>query len=464
MIRLSRVPLPLVTLVALVLSACDGDAGLVARAYDQTWTVDEASTLVAAHPDIPADREAIRALANLWIDYTVLATAAAEDSTLAQVDVTPLVNELAAQQLIVTLRDSVITVEPIGNAELLARYRREAPGSAVRARQILVTWPDDATEAQKDSVRRSIEDLRSRIVDGGEDFATLAGAYSRDPGSAGRGGEMGTVRRGQLVAPLDTALFSLEPGEVSQPVESPYGLHLVQVEERLTPPVEQFRLDLMNHRAAVAESVYVAGLEAQVSPQAVDGAAARVRELAQNFRTSLTPEEASRPLLRYEGGEVTEGQVLWYLQSQPPATRTQVAASNDQSIPDRILRAVADRQLLVLAAQRRGWSVQPEAMDRVAQTARRNLSDAARQLGLFPIVVAPGQQPAAAVHEAVSRLLAGMLSGEKREVTPLGVMSYILRRQYPGRVVEAGLDEVAARVGETRRGVGSPGGGTEPGG
>jgi hypothetical protein len=449
MIRLSRIHLPV---VALLVCACSRDKGLVARAGDQSWTVDEAATLLASAPNVPPRREAVGAVANLWIDYTLLASAVAKDTTLAQVDVTPLVNDLIADQLIMALRDTVITVKPISTQDLLARYRSEAPGSAVRARQILLTWPDSATDVQKDSVRKAIQALRSRIVQGGDSFATVAREYSKDSGSAANGGELGTVVRGQLVAPLDSALFSLAPGQVSEPVASPYGLHLLQVEERMLPTVAQFRANLMSRREAEAESLYVSGLEAEVDPEIVEGAPARVRELARNIRTPLTAREARRPLLRYKGGQVSEGAMLWYLQKLPPATRNQVAASHDSSIAERMLRAVEHRQLLVAAAVRRGWGVQPDAREQLAQRVRRNLADAARQLGLLPIVVSPGQGPAEAVQAAVAELLSDMLSGKRTEVTPLGVMSYVLRRQYPARVVEPGVEEVAARVGELRRG------------
>ncbi len=455
MIRHSRAPVSLAVLV-LALTACAGgdessEAGLVARAGDQSWTVAAAAALLAPDTVLPAKPEAIRALANLWIDYTVLARAAMADTTLSQVDVSPLVNDLVAQQMITALRDSVISVEPIGGDELQQRYRREGSGSLVRARQILLTWPDDPTQAQKDSVRRIADDLRARIVDGGGDFAALAREHSQDPGSAGRGGEMGVIRRGQMLPSMDSALFSLQQGEVSHPVDSPYGLHILQVEERLSPTLAQFRADLMNRRAAKAESVFVAGLEARASPEILEGAEQRVRDLARNYRAPLSRGEEERPLLKYQGGSVTEGEVLWYLQSQPPETRVQVAASHDKSIADRILRAVEHRELLQAEARRRGWSAPQGARERVAATARHNLVEAARQLGLLHVEVAPDQQPGHAVQVAVSGLLSDMLTGRRREVTPLGLMSYVLRRQYPAHVVETGLNEVAARVEQIRR-------------
>ncbi len=453
MTRRTRVP---ISLVVLLVAACGedapSDAGLVARAVDQTWTVDEAAALIAPDTALPAEAETVRTIANLWIDYTLLATAAMRDSTLSQVDVSPLVIDLAQQQMITALRDSVITVEPVSAEELQRAYREQAAGSLVRARQILLTWPEDATQAQRDSVRSALEAARSRIVDGGEDFGTVAEAISQNPGGSAGGIDLGVVRRGQLDRSLDSALFALDPGEVSQPVVSPYGVHLLQVQERLTPSLAQFRAILMGRRAAAAESVYVAQLDSQVAPEILDGAEERVRDMARNYRRPLPEREETRPLLRYNGGSVTQGEVLWYLQSQAPLVRMQIAASRDATIPDQVLRIVAHKELLTAAALRRGWSSPVEMRDQAAASARRNLADAARQLGLLGIEVPEGQHPQDAVRQAVSALLSDMLTGARREVTPLGVMSYILRRQFPGRIVQPGVDEVVARVQEIARG------------
>ena len=74
-------------------------------------------------------------------------------------------------------------------------------------------------------------ELRQRLVDG-EDFATLAAEYSDDPGSAANGGELGWFGKGQMVAPFEEAAFNLEIGEISEPVKSDFGYHLIEVLER----------------------------------------------------------------------------------------------------------------------------------------------------------------------------------------------------------------------------------------
>ena len=79
--------------------------------------------------------------------------------------------------------------------------------------------------------RRRLLDLRERIVSGGADFAELARVHS-DDGTAARGGELDWVYPGDTVPEFERAYEELKIGEVSQPVRTPFGYHLIQVLER----------------------------------------------------------------------------------------------------------------------------------------------------------------------------------------------------------------------------------------
>jgi peptidyl-prolyl cis-trans isomerase SurA len=95
----------------------------------------------------------------------------------------------------------------------------------------LIIFPKVSTAVREYS-KQKITDLLNRVKNG-EDFATLASAYSEDPGSAEKGGELGFVNRGELDPAFEAAAFSLKkPNDVSDVVESAFGFHIIQLIER----------------------------------------------------------------------------------------------------------------------------------------------------------------------------------------------------------------------------------------
>jgi peptidyl-prolyl cis-trans isomerase SurA len=103
-----------------------------------------------------------------------------------------------------------------------------APVRQTRLRHILVRTNEAVSEGD---ARRKLLELRERIVSGGADFAELARANS-DDGTAARGGELDWVYPGDTVPEFERAYEELNLSEVSQPVRTPFGYHLIQVLER----------------------------------------------------------------------------------------------------------------------------------------------------------------------------------------------------------------------------------------
>ena len=112
-------------------------------------------------------------------------------------------------------------------------------GGGVRARHILIGISPDASDRQKGEARERADSLR-REVEGGADFAELARTNSEDPGSAANGGDLGLVVRGQTVPDFEAALFALEPGDVSELIETPFGYHVTQMVEREAERIAPF--------------------------------------------------------------------------------------------------------------------------------------------------------------------------------------------------------------------------------
>jgi len=127
-----------------------------------------------------------------------------------------------------------VVIAVLGVAASWERQRIVERTSAGRAqakargvRHILVRINEVVSEAE---ARRKLETVRDGIVNG-VDFAEQARLYSQD-GSAAKGGDLGWLSPGDTVPEFERAMDALKPGEVSQVIQSPFGMHLIQVLER----------------------------------------------------------------------------------------------------------------------------------------------------------------------------------------------------------------------------------------
>ncbi len=108
----------------------------------------------------------------------------------------------------------------------------------MRARHILLKLSPNASSEDEAEVKARAEDLLREAL-GKKDFAELARAHSQGP-SAPQGGDLGFFARGKMVKPFDEAAFALEVGQVGGPVKTPFGYHLIKVEEKEPAAVRVF--------------------------------------------------------------------------------------------------------------------------------------------------------------------------------------------------------------------------------
>ena len=113
----------------------------------------------------------------------------------------------------------------------------QPPVNQTRVRHILIRSNELVSQ---DQARRRLEDLRERLQNKAADFADLARLHSND-GSASKGGDLGWVYPGDTVPPFEKAMNELKPGGLSEPVQTQFGWHLIQVMERRTEDVSQER-------------------------------------------------------------------------------------------------------------------------------------------------------------------------------------------------------------------------------
>jgi len=132
------------------------------------------------------------------------------------------------------MRRQVMESVKIPEAELKAAFDKEPDKYAqVEARHVLVKFDPKADEATRKAAKDKILAARKRIA-GGEDFAKVAGEVSECPSGKRSGGSLGYFTRGRMVPPFEQAAFSLEPGKLSDVVETRFGYHIIRVEGKKT--------------------------------------------------------------------------------------------------------------------------------------------------------------------------------------------------------------------------------------
>jgi len=195
--------------------------------------------------------------------------------------------------------DQFLQAEEVSDAELEARYQEQQERfmtqpqvvlSYVELNQADFVKPDSITDAElqsayqqelarfqaseeraaahilfEEDAQEQAEAVRQRILDGELSFAEAAQEFSADPGSAGQGGDLGYNGRGVFTGPFEDTLFAMQPGELSEPVRTEFGYHLIQLSDVRSsepPALEEMAAELRRDLAqSRAEAEYVAALE-----------------------------------------------------------------------------------------------------------------------------------------------------------------------------------------------------------
>ena len=272
--------------------------GLEVTAADVAFALE---TLGQALEQVPEQQRPQVAL-DLMVDMYVLADAAQK----AGYDEDPQVTQRVEAYRMQTLRDlymARLIEEKIGDDAVRARYEEEVgkiePAEEVSASHILV---EDEARAKE---------LIAELNEGG-DFAELAAANSKDPGSAAQGGSLGFFRRGQMVKPFEDAAFALEPGAVvEEPVQSQFGYHVIRLDERRTSEPPAFEQVSDQIRQVMIRETFVEELERLKQDASIEFAAREAGQAAapgEEAAPEAAPEPATQaaPEVEAEGASETE--------------------------------------------------------------------------------------------------------------------------------------------------------------
>lgn len=239
------------------------------------------------------------------------------------------------------IRDKV----KVSNADVKRHYDKLE--FEVRARHILVETEEEAKKIKEE-------------LDKGADFVQLAKEKSIDPSTKDKGGDLGFFKWGKMVGPFQEVAFKLKPGEISQPVKSRFGWHIIKVEEKREAkrePFDKMKPQIESQLKGSREKERVEGYIDQLKKRANLNFAPRALKLViskakeTKGKIEFTDEEKKIVLLEYKGGEWTLGRFADELAKVGPFRRLKFEKEEDVK---NFVEGALMQDLLLDAAKREG--------------------------------------------------------------------------------------------------------------
>lgn len=344
---------------ALVLLAACGrgaDSDLAAKVGDERITVDEvAEYMIAAQ--YGANLEDVETAVDEMVRMHLVAELARERHELTPPE-TLQVKEWREMLLLNQFRDDVIYSTVTVDEARLREWYDQNVGQEVKARHILIGVPEGAPDSVRQRARAKADSLRQAIA-GGADFAELAREHSDDTGSGARGGALGWFGRGQMVESFEQAAFATTPGELAPGiVETQFGYHIIEVEEKRKRPFEELRDEIEEQLAMPgrqeAEQAYLTQIMETSGMEFMEGNIDRLIALVDSAPAGADPpdEVLELNLATWNGGELPLREI-WDLYTVLPAANRQQIAALDQTEMIRALSSVVQQRILLDRARER---------------------------------------------------------------------------------------------------------------
>ena len=444
---------------ALVLTACEGlkealtaHVDVAARAGSQELSVTRLGDLLGnAKIQVPVTRETAAIIADIWTGYQQLAYAAAHGDSLNDkkaIDkaMEPMVNAQRVNRFMDSLQK---TFKVDSGSE--AAYN-QAAGGLLSARHILIGFKNPgvpATQAEKDSLKKKAEAVRAQVTP--QNFADMVKKYSTDQTAAQNKGYLGVFPRGAMVPAFSEATAALKPGEISQPVETQYGYHIIQ----RTPYADaqkDFSAQYAQTSVRVADSTYVAQLESSANVQVKDNAPAEIKEAAKD---PTKHRDDKGTLATFKGGELTVADFLGWMESVPP--QQQIMQRIPQA-PDSVLKPfvkqVATQQILLRRADSAKVELPAEERASMYTSIGQLVQNIWNTLGVDPKLLADSAKSTAEKERlAASRVdayLDRMMAGQAQPLTVPAPLKKLLDSKYDASVNPAGIDRAFERAQKVR--------------
>jgi parvulin-like peptidyl-prolyl isomerase len=229
------------------------DTPVVAKIGDKTFTVSDVEKWLSYNSPASGnmtniDNKKKAAYLNQIVTGMVIADIARKNKFDEREDIKEKMDLVINNFLTIEYLDKVVSADVKASEDDIHQYYEQHKddfkvSESVHARHILIKADKTASEEEKAEALKKAESVLTKIQNGG-DFHKLALEHSQDPGSKTRGGDLGFFGRGRMVREFENVAFSLQPGEMSDIVETNFGYHIIKVESRRNAsvkPVEEVK-------------------------------------------------------------------------------------------------------------------------------------------------------------------------------------------------------------------------------
>jgi hypothetical protein len=441
-------PLVLALAVCVPVIACDGfkeamtaHVDVAARAGSQELSVTRLAELLGASK-VPLRRDVVQTVADMWVNYQLLARAAAHNDSLNQAEVIdeamwPATTNTRIKKFYDIVAKSWASTDTAGNE---AAY---ASGKLLAARHILFNAPPGQSPAA-DSALRKAQSVRAQVTSA--NFADMANKYNQ-PQAAGPGGDLGVFQKEQMVPEFGNALAALKPGEISQPVRSQFGYHIIR---RSTYDEVKDQFAAMNNQGAqrTGESLYVAKLNETAKVVVKPNAPAIVKAIAAAPDAHRDDKTVIATSIM---GDFTAARAAKWITAfpNPQQLRQQIQQAPDSALPD-FVKAVVRNDLLLRQADSAKITLDTNEVNEIRRafvgmvaTTWSGLNISPNRLADSAKTVAERERLAAArVNDYMERLL----TKDEQFVPIQPTLESALHAKYDYKVNAAGVDRALERA------------------
>jgi peptidyl-prolyl cis-trans isomerase D len=376
-------------------------------------------------------------VANVWVDYALFGQAVVHgklplDSASVADAVWPELSELKGNHWHDTLMAHRTVVSDAAVDSLYS-------ASDTRVLQhILFSARPNIDSAARKTIRSKAEATLAQINKGAS-FDQLAAQLSEDPGSKADSGYLPPSPKGRFVPAFDSVGWSLQPGQVSGVVQTPFGYHIIK-RPTLTEAHDHIVDFLQDKVGRRIDSLYMDSLAQANKIQVVADAPAAMRAAAE---ASDQSKNSSKTLAKYTGGELTVKDYLRWVRALPPQYMQQLREANDSTLK-RFARILTQNVLLLREADRNKIAITPLEWSSLKHRYEEQIDTLRTEMGLqdgdiTDSGVAIGEREKVAGLK-VERYFDELMAGKTR-LRPLpSALSTLLRERMPYDVHEAGVN------------------------